>query len=141
LRSWTILNRFASVICDCITPDRPWRTCWLDVCERLRAWELGLDFEFLEEELKDNLARLQGDTLPIPTIPAPEVPPDDEKRRCYQRDHTWLDWNEKLGLTPAKIRDRWNKEQPGQSVGDKRKGREVVRKGIEQARRDREQRP
>lgn len=36
----------------------------------------------------------------------------DHKRRCRERDETFHRWHKREGLTPAQIRDRWNKENP-----------------------------
>ncbi|HVX15112.1 MAG TPA: hypothetical protein VHC22_28225 [Pirellulales bacterium] len=47
------------------------------------------------------------------------------KRPCYERDHEWLRLNREQGLTPAKLRDLWNKEHPHDPVE-----RETVKKAL-----------
>jgi hypothetical protein len=64
------------------------------------------------------------------------------KRSCYERDHTFLKWRTE-GLTPAKIRDRWNREhadRPEDQIGQGEQGSDIVKKGIKTARRE-EQNP
>ena len=34
---------------------------------------------------------------------------EDKSRPAYKRDHRWLEWHEKDGLGPAKIRDKWDR--------------------------------
>jgi len=51
--------------------------------------------------------------FPTPTTGASGHPanlsgPGEDKRPAYERDHLWLKWNKEEGLTPARIRDRWN---------------------------------
>lgn len=58
-------------------------------------------------------------------------------RPCYIRDRIWLVWAEIEGLTPAKIRDRWNAQYPGKEVGAGTSGYEVVKKGLRAAKRER----
>src|SRR5262249_841 len=41
---------------------------------------------------------------------APTEKDNTNRRPCNQGDHLWLEWHEKQGLGPAKIRDRWNRE-------------------------------
>lgn len=66
---------------------------------------------------------------------------DEAKRRpCFKRDQLWLTWKQEEGLTPAKIRDRWNGMSGEQrraiafsccnDVGDGKNGRDVVKKGL-----------
>ncbi|MBA3481853.1 MAG: hypothetical protein H0T51_08570 [Pirellulales bacterium] len=67
-------------------------------------------------------------------------------RPCGARDHLWLAWNTREKLTPAKIRDRWNKlsDADRQSTSPRRsgkidhagKGREIVEKGLRLAKRE-----
>jgi len=64
-------------------------------------------------------------------------PPKTGKRPCYDRDHAWLGWDD-AGMTPAKIRDRWNREHPEAQVGKGQAGRDVVKKGIQAARKERD---
>jgi hypothetical protein len=40
-----------------------------------------------------------------------------ERRPCYERDHTFLRWEEEEGLKQAAIRDRWTREHPDQPPG------------------------
>jgi hypothetical protein len=54
------------------------------------------------------------------------------RRPCYDRDHIWLGWAD-AGMTPAKIRDKWNKEHPQETVGSGEPGRDTVRKGLKRA--------
>ena len=56
-------------------------------------------------------------------------------RPCFERDRQFLKWSRE-GLTPAKIRDRWNREHPDEHIGDGAPGREIVKKGIAAALRD-----
>jgi hypothetical protein len=77
---------------------------------------------------------------------------DSGKRRrpCYDRDHQFLRWK-KEGLTPAKIRDKWDslreKERKGISpasydcvggptIGEKKSGRAVVVQGLKKAQKE-----
>jgi hypothetical protein len=55
------------------------------------------------------------------------------QRPCYDRDHTWLRWAEEEGMTPARIRDRWNKEHPTEKVSNGDAGRDTVKKGLSRA--------
>jgi hypothetical protein len=64
--------------------------------------------------------------------------PPPRRRPNYARDHTWLCWCDKEGLTPAKIRDRWNREHPEATIGKGESGRDLVKKGLLAARRDEE---
>jgi len=86
---------------------------------------------------------------PVPDIP---FPPDDGRRPAYGRDHKWLEWVKTAGLTPAKIRDRWD-ELPeeerqqicpnachqigGASSQEKISGREIVKTAIKKAKKER----
>jgi hypothetical protein len=54
------------------------------------------------------------------------------RRPCYNRDHTWLRWQEDKGMKPSGIRDQWNAENPKSKVTI-----EVVKKGLTAAKRDR----
>ncbi len=56
-------------------------------------------------------------------------------RRNGVRDATFLEW-ELQGMTPAKIRDRWNAENPGDliSLENASSGRDTVKKAIERER-------
>jgi hypothetical protein len=56
-------------------------------------------------------------------------------RPCGARDRQFLEWYRE-GLTPAKIRDRWNLENPSQHVGDGDSGRNLVKSGIRAAKKD-----
>lgn len=64
-----------------------------------------------------------------------------DRRPCYDRDHTFLEWFNDYGTTTyhscAKIRDHWNQQFPQDSIGDGDHGREIVKKGIQAALRDR----
>jgi hypothetical protein len=40
--------------------------------------------------------------------PPPETCLGRSNRPAYARDHLWLSWKSKEGMTPATIRDRWN---------------------------------
>jgi hypothetical protein len=76
--------------------------------------------------------------------------PVARKRRCYDRDYLWLKWYETEGQdtyhSPAKIRDRWNtmseSDRQSQSprcshtIGKDKSGRQVVERGLKQARQD-----
>jgi hypothetical protein len=72
-------------------------------------------------------------------------------RPAYKRDHCWLKWADE-GLTPAKIRDRWNALSDegrkgicgeawgrigGSSPAQKKAGYEVVKGGLKKAKRER----
>jgi hypothetical protein len=61
-------------------------------------------------------------------------------RPCGRRDHLWLEWKNKLTLTPAKIRDKWNgmpqserhrisPKSPDQ-ISDGEPGRDTVKKAL-----------
>lgn len=43
-----------------------------------------------------------------PVAPTGRLDGGKKRRPAYARDHLWLKWQEAEGLTPAKIRDRWN---------------------------------
>jgi hypothetical protein len=61
-----------------------------------------------------------------------------KQRRCYRRDHKFLQWK-RQGLTPAKIRDRWNtkhQDRPKDQIEDGEKGIDIVKKGIRKALRE-----
>jgi hypothetical protein len=53
---------------------------------------------------------------------------DRPRRPAYERDHLWLRWKDEEGMTPAKIRDRWNTTNPRARVS-----REVVTEGLKKA--------
>jgi hypothetical protein len=66
---------------------------------------------------------------------------DHHRRRYrhYERDHLWLDWANQ-GMTPAQIRDRWNREYRqygGRPIGEKRRGYDVVKKALKKAQEER----
>jgi hypothetical protein len=70
-----------------------------------------------------------------------ELPPTSNSksiRRCYDRDHTWLAWyedkNAETWHSPAKIRDRWNRENKDSQIADATNGCDLVDKGIKKAR-------
>ena len=69
---------------------------------------------------------------PCDADPKQENSNKGKQRPCYDRDHQWLEWCQE-GLTPAKIRDRWNKENPDQSIAKGEHGRDVVKKGLKAA--------
>jgi hypothetical protein len=60
------------------------------------------------------------------------LPSDLPPRRHSERDATFLKWKEE-GLTPAQIRDKWNRENPAAriSVANVSSGRETVKKAIQ----------
>lgn len=69
------------------------------------------------------------------------------RRPAYERDHLWLRWRDVEGLRPAAIRDRWNRmsgeerksicPRCADQIGSDETGREVVKKALKQARRER----
>lgn len=74
------------------------------------------------------------------------------RRPAYKRDHLWLKWQQEDGLTPAGIRDMWNAMTDDQrravcagawqrveSTGGKEGERDIIKKGIQQATRERTQ--
>ncbi|MEQ9408754.1 MAG: hypothetical protein RIK87_13540 [Fuerstiella sp.] len=63
-----------------------------------------------------------------------ETNEQQNRRECYFRDHTFLKWRNE-GMTPAKIRDRWNREYPEKAINldNKSSGRDVVKQGIKNA--------
>lgn len=63
--------------------------------------------------------------------------PSADRRPCYARDHTWLKWSNE-GMKPAAIRNRWNLEHPREKIGLGESGRDLVKKGINTARREQE---
>jgi hypothetical protein len=65
--------------------------------------------------------------------PLPKALPPGKNRPCYERDHLWLRWADKEGLTAAQIRDRWNGGHPEQPLNG-RSGWNVVREGLRKAR-------
>jgi hypothetical protein len=76
-----------------------------------------------------------GDSLNQATQPsaiAPETPADRRRREYYERRQLWLRWQEEEGLTPANIRDRWNKGKKPISRGNG--GVDVVKKALRKAR-------
>jgi hypothetical protein len=66
--------------------------------------------------------------------PAPE--PARKLRGCYERDHTFLEWS--AHMTDAEIRDRWNRERPGDAIARGGRGADVVKKGRRRAAKERE---
>ena len=89
--------------------------------------------------------------------PSPETSPPNavkqqatqHRRPAYGRDHKWLEWKEKEGMTPATIRDRWNKMsdderrricpqkwQPIESENGREGTRDLVEKALRKARKD-----
>jgi hypothetical protein len=58
------------------------------------------------------------------------------KRRAYDRDHTFLKWQQEE-MTPARIRDRWNREHPDEAIAEGTPGCDTVKKGIRRARAER----
>jgi len=58
-----------------------------------------------------------------------------KRRPCFDRDQVFLNYKNE-GLGDAAIRDRWNAENPHETVGDGTPGREVVKKGIAAAKAD-----
>jgi hypothetical protein len=74
------------------------------------------------------------------------------KRPAYRRDQLWLNWYEEDHLGPAKIRDRWDAMSDHERIAacstccervggnddkSRRAGREVVKNGLKEARKDR----
>jgi hypothetical protein len=62
--------------------------------------------------------------------------PHENRRRCYDRDHTWLKWYES-GMGPAAIRDKWNAEHLDEKIGLRESGRLVVITALKKARAER----
>jgi hypothetical protein len=64
-----------------------------------------------------------------------------KRRKCFERDHKWLDWYEAQGTetyhAPAVIRDKWNRENQSERISDGEHGRDLVEKGIARARKER----
>lgn len=107
---------------------------WLLYFPRLFVpWGVAQDeFERLTIHLRQELFRAWkhrclGSSVPQKTMAEAETPAALEKadqiigaadepprRPAYGRDHLWLKWREEEGLTPAKIRDRWNDMTDGQ---------------------------
>ena len=75
-------------------------------------------------------------------VPAEEV----ETRPAFERDHRWLNWNQKDKLGPAAIRDKWNvmTDEDRQSISPRKperiqsgeQGRDTVKKAIELAKKE-----
>jgi hypothetical protein len=88
------------------------------------------------------LARALPEPIEIPPPPETPPPPGAEapaRRPCYERDHLWLQWEDE-GLSPAKNRDRWNREYQqhgGATIGERRSGRDVVKEALKKARQER----
>ncbi|HKB39799.1 MAG TPA: hypothetical protein VKD72_25410, partial [Gemmataceae bacterium] len=59
--------------------------------------------------------------------------PQGTKRKCYDRDHTWLRWSEEEKMGPAAIRDRHNRENLREPIGTGNSGREVVKTALKKA--------
>lgn len=74
-------------------------------------------------------------------LPPPEPPESVRRRRKYARDHLWLEWYENRKLltfhSPAKIRDKWNAENPKQAIAEGKQGIDTVKKAIALAVRER----
>jgi hypothetical protein len=70
-----ILKRFADILQQNITQNRPWETCWLDVRDVLEQWHPPPDFDFAADELKKHLALLRGEAEPVPTLSVPSEQP------------------------------------------------------------------
>jgi len=52
------------------------------------------------------------------------------KGRNAVRNWQWWTWS-RQGMKSAQIRDRWNTERPEEKIGEKAKGRDIVRKTLE----------
>ena len=81
-------------------------------------------------------------------------PATSGNRAAYARDHLWLKWKLREGLTPAKIRNRWNRMNDserrricplwherigGTDSEGKKAGIEVVKTGLKKAKRELEE--
>ena len=91
--------------------------------------------------------------LCAPTLPASYFDPASysmspgRRRPAYERDHLWLKWRDVEEIGPAAIRDRWNGmsgeerkticPRAANCIGSGEPGREVVRKALKRARRER----
>jgi hypothetical protein len=84
-----------------------------------------------EADLRDTLGFLRR-------VLASPSPPPANRRPCYDRDHTWLRWKDDEKMGDAAIRDRWNRENPAAKIPKGEGGRDVVKKGLTAARRDKE---
>lgn len=62
---------------------------------------------------------------------------DSKQKRCFKRNNTMLAWYEDRELethhSPTKIRDLWNKENPGNKISGGKKGVDTVKKAIKKA--------
>lgn len=110
LKDWPRTNPFhashdVAVCCGCLSERKPIKVIELAKTEK-RWWHTENNAE----------------TAPNPTEP---------NRPNAARDATWVQWS-KQGMTPAKIRDRWNEENPGDkiSVDSADNGRSTVKKAI-----------
>jgi hypothetical protein len=57
-------------------------------------------------------------------------------RRCFKRDHIFLQC-EKGGMTPAQIRDRWNREShPLNQISGGPQGIDTVKKSLKRAKKE-----
>lgn len=82
------------------------------------------------------------ETEPTPDGGRPRPVAGKRRRPTYERDHLWLSWYEVEGSdtfhSPAKIRDRWNREHPDEAIAGGAQGRDLVKKGILLAQREQE---
>ena len=144
--------------------DAPWLETLYDViacpcetvaiynCGSLPAGEvevIGLPWNVFLASAKTIELLIDRRQWPAETPPRPSSLNPDRvagTRPAHERDHLWLRWREEDGLTPAKIRDRWDSmtdedreavcPDACERVGDAsmKAGREVVVKGLKKAR-------
>lgn len=85
-------------------------------------------------------SRVNNETMPARTHP-PVPQRSCKRRRCYDRDHTFLRWYEAEGDTtfhsPAAIRDKWNREHSEEEqISGGAHGLDSVEKAIKRAKRE-----
>jgi hypothetical protein len=91
-------------------------------------------------ELEEFLENLEADPRAALGVTATPARPGGtqggvRRRRCHERDATFLRWR-RGGVGLAAIRDRWNRENPEDKIGELESGRDTVKKGIAAALRD-----
>ena len=108
---------------------------WLSTHERVNL-DKWLESESLRAQKKARRRAGKGSTKQANVAVAENGETSRPKRGCYDRDHTWLRWRVQNGMTPAEIRDCWNKEHPDKRIGSGKSGIDLVKKGIKRAKAD-----
>jgi hypothetical protein len=122
-------------------PDPAWREQQLAGIRRAVAERSAA---FAECPLLDTLGDAATAQRDIKLASMAPIASDDDsgqsrkrQRPCHERDHTFLRWKEEEKMGDAAIRDKWNAEHQDDKIGKGEAGRDVVKKGIRAAKRER----